>query len=395
MTAPEPPLDGEAARLLRLIGAHARPTGSAAESAARRVCAEWLAEAGFDVEEPAFTYSAWPGTWGTLAVGLALLLNATILLINISRGTSAGHAVAWALCALVPIVVGAWWLGRYGTRKLPFLRRSGVNLEARRRLPEAGANTGVNVWLVAHLDSKSQPMSLLLRSAASIAAGAAWIGLAVALGPLAVYAASPGFAIVLAACAAIAAVPLLFSRPGTEGAGALDNASGVASIVLAARRIDQAGMVGVVLTSAEEFGLAGARAWVEGRMKGVAINCDGVDDRGKVSITAGFRGRELIGRVRKGVFLGPEVRIRRSLPGILLDATAFSDRGWAACTISQGTLGSLARVHTRGDTLDSLTGAGVERTAAVIASLAGAIIAGEGPTANGKEIRNPHGTATP
>ena len=47
--------------------------------------------------------------------------------------------------------------------------------------------------------------------------------------------------------------------------------------------------MGVLLTSAEELGLAGARAWVhawaqDGRAPGVALNCDGVDDRGTLAL---------------------------------------------------------------------------------------------------------------
>ena len=371
--------------MLRLIGASARPAGSAAESAARRVCAEWLAEAGFDVEERVFSYSAWPGTWGTAAVGLALVLNAAVLAARITVGASPSQAIEVALGAIVAIGVGAWWLGRYGTRKLPFSRRASVNLEANRRVSTSGQRSEARVWLVAHLDSKSQPMSLLLRASATVAVCVAWAAIAGTWGLMRIgVALQPVFTIVLSAFATLAAVPLVFSRPGPESAGALDNASGVASIVLAARRVDQSVAVGVVLTSAEEFGLAGARAWVEGRMEGVAINCDGVDDRGNVSLTADMRGRQLLDRVGAAALLGPEVRIRRRLPGILLDSTAFADCGWAACTISQGTLGSLARVHTVRDTLESLTGEAVEATAMVIAALAGAIIAEEVASENGK-----------
>jgi hypothetical protein len=254
-----------------------------------------------------------------------------------------------------------------------------VNLEARRGGHEGECEPPL-VWLVAHLDSKSQPISLLQRSAATVTLLAAWVALVVwiCLAVLGVSARMTG--VVLSILAAVAALPLILSRPGSKSAGTLDNASGVASIVLAARRMDPASPVGVVLTSAEEFGLAGARAWVEGRRRGIAINCDGVDDSGRVTITAGRGGRELLCRHRIHGFLGPEVRIRRSLPGILLDSTAFSDCGWRACTLSRGTLASLARVHTQRDTLDSLTGTGVEGAANLIVGLAGAIIAEEART---------------
>jgi hypothetical protein len=57
-------------------------------------------------------------------------------------------------------------------------------------------------------------------------------------------------------------------------------------------------------------------------------------------------------------------------PGVLMDAVAFDAAGWAALTVSRGTWGSLARVHTRRDTLARLTGEGVPEAAGVLARLA-------------------------
>jgi hypothetical protein len=308
-------------------------------------------------------------------VAVALLATASATAASIERGAGPDGVITRALVVLVAIGAAAWWLGRYGTRLLPLLRRDGVNLEARRGVSAESPNPDTAVWLVAHLDSKSQPVSLLARSAAAVAVCLGWLSLALVWVVTTVTPVPSTVFVLLSACAALASVPLLFSRPGARSAGALDNASGVASIVLAARRLDLAAPVGVVITSAEELGLAGARAWVEGAATAVAINCDGVDDHGRLTITAGSIARELLHRTNAVAVLGPDVRIRRALPGILLDSAAFSDRGWAACTISQGTLRSLARVHTERDALDLLSGSGIESTSVLIASLAGAIIA--------------------
>jgi hypothetical protein len=172
---------------------------------------------------------------------------------------------------------------------------------------------------------------------------------------------------------------------GARSAGALDNASGVAAVLLAAEELAASGAVrddgtalprapvGVLITSAEELALAGARAWAhawdtEGHAPGVALNCDGVDDRGRVAI---LRTREtpalLIAGARRAA---PDVRVRRMPPGVLMDAVAFDAAGWAALTVSRGTWGSLARVHTRRDTLARLTGEGVPEAAGVLARLA-------------------------
>jgi hypothetical protein len=365
----------ELRELLSRIGAAARPSGSSAEARAREVCADWLRDAGFVVTERPFTYSAAPGLWGTPLAGLVLLVTASATAFEIARGeATADRALRIAAVAVALTGCAGWWVGRYGTRLLPFWRRRGVNLEARRGVP--------HVWLVAHLDSKSQPFSLLTRASAAVGVASGWTGVLVAWAVSHFVPVPTWVFLTLLGCAAVSAVPLLASWIGTRGDGALDNASGVAAVLGAAREIDTSLPLGVVVTSAEEFGLAGARAWVNrvpgGSVRtGVAINCDGVDDHGALTITAGGAGRRMVD-LFAGVVAArrPDVQIRRSLPGVLLDATAFADAGWAACTVSQGTRGSLARVHTSRDTLASFSSDGVESVAGVIASLGGSIIAG-------------------
>jgi hypothetical protein len=353
--------------LLTTIGGAARPAGSDAEEAARRVCADWLSQLGFVVEYHPFTYSALPGMWGTPVAGLVLLATALLSGLAVWRGAAVESALSGDVAVLGAVTLAGWWIGRHGTRSLPFLRRSAVNLEARRGVPL--------VWFVAHLDSKSQPISLLVRSSAAVAAACTWaavLALWIAARWLPVPAAT---ALALLALAALFSVPLLLSWTGSASAGALDNASGVASVLEAARLVDLAAPVGIVVTSAEEFGLAGARAWVADKEPGVAINCDGVDDLGALTITTGRVGRDLWRLPCADALAGAPARLRRSLPGVLLDATAFSQRGWTACTVSIGTRRSLARVHTAQDTMDRLAGSSVDRAARLIASLAGAVIA--------------------
>lgn len=368
MGAPEPH------ELLARLGASARPAGSAAEADARRYCSETLSANGFAVFERAFSYSAFPGVWGTPLIGIALVLTAVATEISLMRGSAAETTVERALLTVVILAICGWWLSRYGTRYLPLMRRAGINLEARRGVPV--------VWLVAHLDSKSQSVSLLMRAGASIAVLGFWVAILIALGssmfmqlPVTIIAA-------LVVCAGLAAVPLAIARTGRSGSGALDNASGVASIIVAVQRMGVEIPVGLVITSAEELGLAGARAWVAGKPPGIAINCDGVDDSGELTLTAAGRGREIMCGSNLRSVIGPKVRIRRNLPGVLLDSTAFSDYGWASCTVSQGRLESLGRIHTRRDCLDECSGSGIERVGELIAALAGAIIAGGSESAH-------------
>jgi len=360
------PADGET--LLARIASNARPAGSAAEAEARAVCASSLALAGFVVEERPFSYSALPGRFGTPVAGLCLLVSAVIAVQGILRGGVAmDRGIATGIGLVLVVAVTGWWLGRYGTRRLRIFRERGLNLEARRGVPR--------VWLVAHLDSKSQPISLLTRAAASVGVVASWLCLIIAWAASRVTTVPPSLLLGLATCGAVASVPLLLSRVGTRGTGALDNASGVAAILRAASIIDPGIPVGVLVTSAEELGLAGARAWVEKEPTAVAINCDGVDDGGVLTVTAASAGRHLLQTLRAAGMVSSAARIRRVLPGVLMDSSAFADEGWPACTVSKGTRRSLARVHTANDTLDRVSGKGVEDVAAMIASLAGAIIA--------------------
>jgi hypothetical protein len=251
------------------------------------------------------------------------------------------------------IGAGAAWLMRSGVLRG---RTPGVNLEATRGAP--------SIWLVAHLDSKSQPVSILVRAAAIVGSGTIWVAMAVAAimqAPISVW-------LVLTAAAVICGIPVVLSTVGAESPGALDNATGVATVLLAAERISPALPIGVLLTSAEELGLAGARSWVHDRLrtgadKETVINCDTIDDHGYLTLMHSHgRPERLI-----GAFEQRAVRARRVLPGILVDSVAFAEAGWDAVTLSRGTMATLARVHRRTDAPGALTGAGVAEAAAIVA----------------------------
>jgi hypothetical protein len=137
--------------------------------------------------------------------------------------------------------------------------------------------------------------------------------------------------------------------------------------------------LGVLLPSAEELGLAGARAWARTRPAAVAINCDGVDDDGATTVMYTRRrpARLLDAAARAGAALHEAVRARRLLPGILTDGVALADAGWEVVTVSRGGLGTLARIHTPADRPDRLTASGVARTAQLIARMVVALAAAE------------------
>lgn len=344
---------------LEALAAAPRPAGGDEEARARAYCAAVLTRAGLAVAEEPFSYSELPGRTATPALGA---LSGAVF-------AAAGHA-GWrgqAGVALGVLVGGAaiaglaaWWVTRFGVLSLPWKRARSTNLIAIRGNP--------SLWLVAHLDSKSQPVPILVRAVAVMGLLAGLLAaLAIAMLQLAAYdvrAAWPwitGFGV-------LASLPVAASVVGARSPGALDDASGVSTALLVAQSLPPQLALGVVLTSAEELGLAGARAWASNRGAGHAINVDGVDDDGDLRLTwTTRRPTALIDQlVARAAEVGVRARAGRLLPGALIDGVALADAGWQVVTVSRGTLRTVARIHMSRDSLQHLTGDGVALTASII-----------------------------
>lgn len=173
--------------------------------------------------------------------------------------------------------------------------------------------------------------------------------------------------------AILAAIPVIATTVGARSPGALDNATGVATVLTAVAEA-RGSHIGVCLTSAEELGLAGARAWVRGVTRGgpaVAINCDSVDDGGTTTcMYSGSRPDTLVESVLAAAQrTGSRIRAHRLLPGVLTDGVALADAAWDVVTLSKGGVRTLARIHTPLDGPDHLTGAGMDEVAGVIVEL--------------------------
>ena len=244
----------------------------------------------------------------------------------------------------------------------PLHRATATNLVAIRGEP--------TVWLIAHLDSKSQPVPMLARVAGIVGAALALVTLAgMSLASLLGASATRVAWMVVAICGVAASLPVILSTVGADSAGAVDDASGVATVLRAVSLLPRTTSVGVALTSAEELGMAGARAFASVRAPGVAINVDGVDDHGPTlcMVHGGdARARDAIatGAQRSGA----SVRFTRTIPGILTDGVALANAGWSAVTLSRGTFATLARVHRATDNLAALRGDGVEDMARLVAA---------------------------
>lgn len=381
-----------ARRHLEALAAEPRPAGGEAEARARAYCAGVLRDAGLEVIEEPFSYSAFPGRWATPVFGVFAVYGLATVAIIAGSGQPKLALFVWVQLLVLMGFTG-FWLARRGVLGLGGMRRDAVNLVARRGEPR--------VWLMAHLDSKSQPIPMLVRIAGISATVLVWLAAA----GLALAQANGGDVAMwwpwVGGLGVVAGIPIVASTVGSHSPGAVDDASGVVAVLLAAEWLaggsgaradgasggpadgnrdgDAGHPFGVVLTSAEELGLAGARSWVRGRPAGTAINCDGVDDAGM--LTAMYSGRapsRLLNAFRaaaaeQGTGTSSGSRTHRVLPGVLVDGVALADAGWEVVTISRGTIATLRRIHTREDSLDRMTGAGIPAAARVIGRMARAL----------------------
>ena len=325
----------------------------------REYCAGILRGIGFAVSEEPFEYSAAPGRLATPLCGLA-----SIVMLGLAGHLGwRGHAVAALACLVVGgllLMALVWWLARHGVLALPWLRERATNLVARRGEPR--------VWLVAHLDSKSQPVPIVVRAMGITASLALWLAAMLVSGLQSAGAPLAWVWPVLSVAGVVAGLPVVASVVRARSPGALDDASGVATVLLAAERLPRECSLGVLLTSAEELGLAGSRAWVRGKTAATAINVDGVDDTGKLRIIHVARRpghlADLLLRVARGA--GLEAASGPLPPGLLVDGVALADEGWNVVTLSRGSWRTVARIHTPLDDLSRLTGAGVADVAGVV-----------------------------
>jgi Peptidase family M28 len=337
-----------------------RPAGSPAAASAQDYCAEHLRSLGFTVVPRPFEYSALAGRYGAPiigAIGATLVVATTLIGVRGIAVAAAGAAVSTAAMVLV-----ASWLGGRDATRTRLLRGSATNLEARR-----GADP--RLWLVAHIDSKSQPVSTAVRTLGVVLLATGVFGLAAraALLPSGLWPALPA---TIVACAVIGGGILVCCVVGSRSAGAADNASGVAAVLEAAAAVGPGKSFGVLITDAEELALAGARAWVIGRAPGIAINCDTIDDGGRLVVMR-YGGSADLSRRALAAARAEESRAIaiRPLPGVLTDSVAFQAANWQTVTLCRGTLRTLNRIHTVRDNLHALSGTGVPAAARVLARL--------------------------
>ena len=207
----------------------------------------------------------------------------------------------------------------------------GINLIA----PPIRPSAHPPVWLVAHYDSKGQPISMAMRL---IGFGTLVVGVLALLIAL------------IPALVMLAAALLIVSqnRVTDHSPGALDNATGLVTIFMTLDQLPREANVGVMFPDAEEYGLVGARALAADHVArftdAAVVNLDSLDDAGRVTA---FLHRA--GGLGAGVAEALHARRWRWLP-VIVDGIALAPATRECVTIMKGNWSTMRIVHRLSDT---------------------------------------------
>ncbi len=209
----------------------------------------------------------------------------------------------------------------------------GVNLIAAR--PSGRPAVRPSVWLVAHYDSKGQPISMAIRLVGFAA---------LVLGLITLFFATLPALVLLA----LALVIVSQNRVNDNSPGAVDNATALVAVFMTIDQLGPAAAVGVIFPDAEEFGLVGARALAADRAElfadSAVINLDGLDDVGRPTA---FLHRP--GPIGSAVAEALDARQWRWLP-VVVDGIALARVSGECVSIMKGNARTMRIIHRPEDT---------------------------------------------
>jgi hypothetical protein len=226
----------------------------------------------------------------------------------------------------------------------------GINIIAHR--PSGRPIVPPSVWLVAHYDSKGQPISMALR----LAGVAALVVALVVVVPL------PPAGVVMFL---LGLLVLAQNRVNNDSPGAVDNASALVTVFMTIDQLNEGPDVGVIFPDAEELGLVGARALAADRADlfagSTVINLDGLDDAGRSTL---FLHRPGV----IGVALAEALKARRWrwLP-VIVDGIALSKVARECVTILKGNWRTMRVIHRPADEVNRVRLDGAASVAAALA----------------------------
>ena len=344
-------------------------TGSAGAHEVAGIIRRRLNALGYQVQDHAFTFSSVPGRYAVSLCGL-LFLAGTLFAAWLLTLSHPGVALS-VLVTVLLLCAGVAVLASSLADILPVGRITGTNLMAVR------PGIRPRYIVMAHFDSKSQPMPLALRGPAIVLALVCWTAFTALalLGLLDPVWLMPTPTKIIAVLCVISGVLLVLCWTQNHSPGALDNASGVAALIGIAERTDYDD-VAFLATDAEEFGMLGARA-IARKLDPVVgvINIDGIDDDGPYYILErfGIPRRRIAPHLAAALLTAADEMAvsarRRDVPfGIYLDHIPLAQAQLPAVTLMRGFIAkSLGRVHRPQDSMEHMTGAGVEHAVELVA----------------------------
>lgn len=359
------PEDPATATVRRLVQT-SREAGTPEAAAAREVLTSHLTGLGYRVREQPFAFSpAGLNAFPLFGAGLGWLglLELPLLAVPAVPGWAALAVLLPGLAGLALLAAG---IG-LGWTALGQPLREDANLIATR------SGGRIRHWIIAHADSKAQYQSMAGRLVA------VWLVLLTVVGALGAAVARLWRPLEIPVLVGVAALGLAAGALANRGRlhgrspGARDNGTGVAALLAAAARI-QDPSVGFLITGAEEFGLVGARYFLQ-TMKAelpgsVFLNVDTVDERGPWRVVRhGSAAKQLARSLADRLPVGPGVRRHRLPPGIFVDSLPFARAGLPALTLARLDWQTLRRLHTPRDTAEDLAFTSALAAGAALAQL--------------------------
>jgi len=216
----------------------------------------------------------------------------------------------------------------------------GINLIAQRQSGRPPVRP--TVWLVAHYDSKGQPISMLTRLLCVVTVLVALLTLWVS----AILTDSSRWALLF--FVVFLAASWVLNRVNDNSPGAVDNATALVAVFMTLDQLSPTAAVGVVFPDAEEYGLVGARALAaeHGNLfaEATLINLDGLDDVGRPTA---FLHRA--GPTVKAVAEALKARQWRWLP-VFVDGIALKRVSRECVSILKGNWRTMRVIHRPADT---------------------------------------------
>ncbi len=216
----------------------------------------------------------------------------------------------------------------------------GINLIAQR--PSGRPAVRPPVWLVAHYDSKGQPISMFTRLLCVVTVLVALLTLWVS----AILTDSSRWAFLF--FVVVLAASWVLNRVNDNSPGAVDNATALIAVFMTLDQLPPTAAVGVIFPDAEEYGLVGARALAAEHadlfVDAALINLDGLDDVGRPTA---FLHRP--GPIATAVAEALKARQWRWLP-VIVDGIALKRVSRECVSILKGNWRTMRVVHRPEDT---------------------------------------------